>query len=150
MRIVWAASCVVLCALLLLMGVQRRAEARFKALHWPRRLGYFGFKRRVVRYMRQTGWTVDTKPWVPIDFLAGKGKQRVVVVLLPSDAEVTPSRIRDLSGISFPFTKGRQMVCITMDAVPQHFIEEGARKGVRIVYYKELDSLLLEPGGAHG
>jgi len=114
---------------------------RFKRLQWPARLGYYGFKGRVVRYMRRCGWIVDTKPWVPIDFFAYKGTRHIAVVCLPSDIDVTVSRVRDLSSMPTALIRKRQVVCITVNEVEQHLVEDAANNNVLLLCYKQLASL---------
>ncbi len=128
-------------AVLLFVGFRFYSFNRFKRLQWPTRLGYYGFKGRVIRYLRRGGWIVDTKPWVPIDFFAYKGTRHIAVVCLPSDIEVNLSRVRDLSSIPVALIKKRQVVCVTANEVEQHLVEDAASSRVLIMCYKQLASL---------
>lgn len=128
-------------AVLLLVGYRFYSFKRFKMLQWPARLGYYGFKGRVIRYLRRSGWIVDTNPWVPIDFFAHKGTRHIAVVCVPSDMDVTLSRVRDLSSIPVELIRKRQVVCVTVNRVAQHLVEDAANGNVVLLCYKQLASL---------
>ncbi len=134
----WA---IILAIALLLIGSRVYSYNRFKTLHWPRRLGYYGFKRRIVRYLRRGGWRVDTKPWVPIDFYAYRKGQKIAVVCLPSETDLTTSRVRDLASMPPHLIGNRQVVSISLDEVPRHFVADAAENNVKLLWYKNLASL---------
>jgi hypothetical protein len=134
-------AALVLGGTLLYVGFRMYSFDRFKRLQWPARLGYYGFKRRVVRYLRRGGWIVDTKPWVPIDFFAYKGTRQIAVVCLPSDIDVNVSRVRDLASLPTALIRKRQVVCITVNQAAQHLVEDAANSHVLVLHYKHLASL---------
>jgi hypothetical protein len=125
-------------AVILLVGFRLYSVNRFKKLQWPARLGYYGFKGRVIRYLRRRGWIVDTNPWVPIDFFAYKGTRHIAVVCLPSDMDISLSRVRDLSSIPVALIRKRQVVCVTANEIEQHMIEDAANSNIVLLCYKQL------------
>jgi hypothetical protein len=128
-------------ALLLFVAFRIYSFERFKKLRWPANLGYYGFKYRVVRYLRRSGWIVDTNSWVPIDFFARKGARHIAVVCLPSDIDVTTSRVRDLASIPTQVARKRQVVCVTATEADPLLVEDAANNRVLVMCYKQLASL---------
>jgi hypothetical protein len=127
-------------ALLLAAGFQIVSYRRFKALRWPADQGYYGFRRRVMRYLRQAGWTIDKRTVLQVDFFAVKKRHKFAVICLPSSMEVTGSRVRDLASLPPTATKSRPVVCVTLDKVPTQFVQDAAINNIRIIWYKDLAS----------
>jgi hypothetical protein len=126
--------------LLLAACFQTVSSRNFKALRWPGSLGYYGFRRRVMRYLRREGWTIDRRTTLQVDFFAMKSTKKFAVICLPSTMDVTGSKVRDLASLPPTATKSRPVVCVTLDKVAAHFVQDAAINNVRIIWYKDLAS----------
>jgi hypothetical protein len=131
-----------LVALVLLVGLRIRALYRFRTLRWSPRLGFYSFRGNVMRYLRRCDWEVEKRtPWAPMSFFAQKNKRKCAFICLPADISVTSSRIKDFAGLPKSATGSKQVIVVTLEEVPDHFIEEAARGGVKLIWYKNLASL---------
>jgi hypothetical protein len=129
-----------LAALLLAAGYKILESRRFKALNWPPDQGYYGFRRRVMRYLRQSGWTIDKRTTLQVDFFALRRTHKYAVICLPSHMDVTGSRVRDLASLPSTSTKSRPVVCVTLDQVPAQLVKDAAMNNIRVIWYKDLAS----------
>jgi hypothetical protein len=133
---------VCLVALVVVTGLCFRAQYRFRTLRWSPRLGFYSFRRNVMRYLRRCGWDVEKRtPWAPMSFFAQKNKRKFAFICLPADITVTSSRIKDFAGLSKTAAGSKPLIVVTLEEVPDHFVEEAARGGVRLTCYKNLASL---------
>jgi len=55
--------------------------------------------------------------------------------------DITLSRVRDLSSLPVALIRKRQVVCVTVNEIEQHLIEDAANSNVVLMCYKQLASL---------
>jgi len=126
-----------------LLVIQRLwASYRFRTLRWPTGLGFYGFRRNVVRTLRMNGWNVEKRvAWSPLSFFADKGRRKCAFICIPADIPVTVSTIRDFASIPTTITGGKSVVVVTLDEVDDYYIEMAARGGVTLIWYRNLAKL---------
>jgi hypothetical protein len=133
---------VCLAAAVVLGGLWLRALYRFRTLRWSAQLGFYSFRRNVMGYLRRCGWDVEKNtPWAPMSFFAEKNKRKFAFICLPADIAVTSSRIKDFASLPKSLLRSRPLVVVTLEEVPDHFVDEAARGGVRLIWYRNLASL---------
>jgi hypothetical protein len=119
-------------------GFRIWSARRFRALRWPAQLGYYGFRRRVMRYLSRAGWTIDRRTPLQVDFFATRSRKQFAVICLPSTMAVTRSRVRDLASLPPAATRGNPVVCVTLEEPSGALVEDAAVNSVRIIWYKDL------------